>query len=91
MKRATLGLKAASSPKSTFFLLSNSNQVYINTILEHHKLTKLFDRITTNPSHWDEKNQLLITRRISPDGPQHTCQVGCSPNMCKGWSSIFFN
>ncbi|CED84959.1 Predicted haloacid dehalogenase-like hydrolase [Phaffia rhodozyma] len=84
MKRATLGLKAASEPKSSFFLLSNSNQVYIDTILKHHRLTELFDRITTNPSKWDENDKLIINRRISPDATQHGCQVGCSPNMCKG-------
>lgn len=33
MKRAVLALQAASTPETTFFCLSNSNSVYIDTIL----------------------------------------------------------
>lgn len=34
MLRAVRGLKAADSPSTSFFLLSNSNTVYIDTILK---------------------------------------------------------
>jgi pyridoxal phosphate phosphatase PHOSPHO2 len=116
MLRAVHGLKAADSPSTSFFLLSNSNTVYIDTILkvrtradidprsgsrpadplslcptrrnlQHRKLTDFFARITTNPSAWDENEKLIIKRRVDPSGPQHTCKVGCSANMCKGASS----
>ena len=68
-----------------FFLLSNSNEVYIGTILPSAGLTepKLFTEVVTNPASWSG-DLLQLSRRISPDGPQHTCKVGCSANMCKG-------
>jgi len=46
-------------------------------------LVDYFEEIVTNPAHWD-KDLLRLRRRVSPDGPQHNCTVGCSPNMCKG-------
>ena len=89
MKRAVLSLKGASSPETTLFCLSNSNTVYIDVILKHHKLTDLFTRVTTNPSYWTEDDKLIISRRVAPDAPkQHGCKVGCSENMCKGQSLI---
>jgi len=42
MIRAVTALKASPTHQSTFFLLSNSNQVFIQTILEHKKLTYIF-------------------------------------------------
>lgn len=112
MLRAVRGLKAVENPSTSFFLLSNSNTVYIDTILkvrplalnflprdarverllisvsspslQHRNLTDFFARITTNPSAYDENGRLIIRRRVDPAGPQHTCKVGCSANMCKG-------
>jgi len=81
---AVRSLKVAEDPHTAFLCLSNSNQVYINTILEHQGLTNIFDEIITNPAEWTEDGLLKIRRRIDPDGPQHNCAVGCSPNMCKG-------
>lgn len=87
-----------SHPHTDFFLLSNSNEVYIQTILPVRNacLTTqskgladppLFKEIVTNPAHWEPNGLLRLSRRISPDGPQHSCRVGCSANMCKGTSS----
>ncbi|WFD22218.1 pyridoxal phosphatase [Malassezia equina] len=75
-----------SHPHTDFFLLSNSNEVYIQTILPSKGLTEppLFKEIVTNPAHWEPNGLLRLSRRISPDGPQHSCRVGCSANMCKG-------
>jgi pyridoxal phosphate phosphatase PHOSPHO2 len=93
MKRAVTNLKKRGD--TTFLCLSNSNEVYIGTILEvscsspssrshqHHGLTHLFDKVITNPAHWDG-DRLHIGRRLPADGPQHGCTVGCLPNMCKG-------
>ena len=69
-----------------FLLLSNSNEVYIHTILPSKGLAEppLFTEIVTNPAHWEPNGLLRLRRRISPDGPQHACKVGCSANMCKG-------
>ncbi|KAG8906711.1 hypothetical protein FRB99_006309 [Tulasnella sp. 403] len=84
MVRAVKKLQAAKSPETTFLCLSNANQVYINTILEARGLTDLFDEIVTNPATWKESGLLEVRRRVDPNGPQHSCQVGCNPNMCKG-------
>ncbi|PKI83483.1 hypothetical protein MVES_002417 [Malassezia vespertilionis] len=70
-----------------FLLLSNSNEVYIGVILDHKGLAEpnpLFREIVTNPAAWDAQGMLHLSRRVPPDGPQHSCKVGCSANMCKG-------
>ncbi|KAJ9111438.1 hypothetical protein QFC19_001207 [Naganishia cerealis] len=86
MKRAVTALQSR-SPDTTFLCISNSNEIYIDTILKEHGLESLFHTILTNPAHWSEedRNCLLVGRRIPADSPnQHTCQVGCLVNMCKG-------
>ncbi|KAF8200661.1 phosphatase phospho-type [Pholiota molesta] len=82
MVRAVTELKARG--ETTFLCLSNSNSTFISTILRHKSLDDLFDQIITNPAEWDPSGLLKLRRRVDPEGPQHTCQVGCSPNMCKG-------
>ncbi|TFK25164.1 hypothetical protein FA15DRAFT_668688 [Coprinopsis marcescibilis] len=81
MARAVDNLK--NGGRTDFLCLSNSNSVFISTILEHKKLTHIFNDIVTNPAEWDAE-LLKLRRRVDPTGPQHTCTVGCSPNMCKG-------
>lgn len=46
----------------------------------------------TNPAEWDSSGLLRLARRVDPSGPQHDCNVGCSPNMCKGAvvTALFF-
>ncbi|KAF8894026.1 phosphatase phospho-type [Infundibulicybe gibba] len=82
MVRAVTALKAGG--KTTFFCLSNANAVFISTILEAKGLQDLFEEIVTNPAKWEPSGLLALRRRVDPDGPQHGCQNGCSPNMCKG-------
>lgn len=84
MIRAVKALKAKTDPSTKFFCLSNANIVFITTILKEKGLDTLFDEIITNPAEWDASGLLKLRRRIDPDGPQHQCTVGCSPNMCKG-------
>ncbi|KAI0930478.1 hypothetical protein AcW1_009148 [Taiwanofungus camphoratus] len=84
MARGVQNLKAKSSPKTTFFCLSNANIIFISTILKAQGLDTLFEEIVTNPAEWDASGLLKLRRRIDPAGPQHQCKVGCSPNMCKG-------
>ena len=98
-----------SKGKSTFLCLSNSNSIFISTILNSkiqslppqgqpqgqpqasqpqpqapQPLSNLFAEIITNPATW-QGDLLKLDRRIPPSSPhQHTCQIGCSPNMCKG-------
>ncbi|GJN90974.1 hypothetical protein Rhopal_003988-T1 [Rhodotorula paludigena] len=82
--RGTMDLKKRTDVQTTFFCLSNSNSVYIDTILKHYGLETLFDEIVTNPAQFREDGLLELRRRVDPNGPQHGCKVGCSPNMCKG-------
>lgn len=89
MLRGVRWLGAQSVPHTDFFLLSNSNEVYIHTILAHQGMLEppVFREIVTNPASFTESGLLRLRRRIAPDGPQHTCTVGCSANMCKGEST----
>jgi len=82
MVRAVKNLKAAG--QTTFLCLSNANSIFISTILEDKNLTDLFHEIITNPAEWESSGLLNLRRRVDPSGPQHSCKVGCSPNMCKG-------
>jgi len=83
MKRAVQDLKSSEKVDAQFLCLSNANSVFINTILKHHSLEYIFSNIITNPAEW--RGELLhLQRRVPVDGVQHECQVGCSPNMCKG-------
>ncbi|KAF7321698.1 hypothetical protein MKEN_00691200 [Mycena kentingensis (nom. inval.)] len=82
MVRAITNLKSAGN--TSFFCLSNANSIYISTILENKGLVSMFDEIVTNPAHWDDSGLLVLKRRVDPNGPQHTCRVGCAANMCKG-------
>ncbi|WVR07624.1 hypothetical protein IAU60_004666 [Kwoniella sp. DSM 27419] len=85
MKRAVTSLQDRSKD-TKFICLSNSNEVYISTILEKHNLGSLFSEIITNPAHWDESapDHLIIGRRLPAAEPPHGCTVGCLANMCKG-------
>ncbi|PWN28176.1 hypothetical protein BDZ90DRAFT_231934 [Jaminaea rosea] len=86
MKRGVKNLKQHSSPATTLFLLSNSNTIYIDTILRHQGLAPgVFDEVVTNPASWSTEGCLQLSRRVPADAAkQHGCTVGCSPNMCKG-------
>ncbi|KAJ7178380.1 phosphatase phospho-type [Mycena crocata] len=75
MVRAITNLKAAG--KTSFFCLSNANSVYISIILKEKGLQGMFDEIVTNPAEWDPSGLLVLRRRVDPNGPQHTCAVGC--------------
>jgi len=51
-------------------------------------LEDLFTEIVTNPAEWEPSGLLKLRRRVDPSGPQHSCKVGCSPNMCKGMTCM---
>jgi pyridoxal phosphate phosphatase PHOSPHO2 len=52
-------------------------------------LQNLFEEIVTNPAEFEPSGLLKLRRRVDPNGPQHSCTVGCSPNMCKGDSLCY--
>ncbi|WWD19695.1 hypothetical protein CI109_104159 [Kwoniella shandongensis] len=85
MKRAVTSLQERNA-ETSFLCLSNSNEIYISTILEKHGLSNLFADIITNPAHWssDAPDHLIIGRRHPASAPPHGCTVGCLANMCKG-------
>ncbi|WRT70163.1 uncharacterized protein IL334_007157 [Kwoniella shivajii] len=85
MRRAVMSLQSRSED-TTFLCLSNSNEIYIGTILEKHGLASLFSEIITNPAHWNPSSpdHLIIGRRLPASEPPHGCSVGCLANMCKG-------
>lgn len=85
MINSVKSLKASPKPDTTFFLLSNSNEFYIRTLLQKHGLSDVFTEVVTNPAQFDDKGKLCLRRRIPADAEvQHGCKVGCSANMCKG-------
>jgi len=88
--RAVKDLQASTTADVTFFCLSNSNSIFIKTILEDKHLTDLFTEIVTNPAKWTETGMLDLRRRIDPTGVQHGCKIGCSANMCKGEELVAF-
>ncbi|PON50420.1 Pyridoxal phosphate phosphatase-related [Parasponia andersonii] len=63
-------------------IISDANQFYIETILEHHDLLGYFSRISTNPTFIDEEKRLKIFPFHDLSSP-HGCDL-CPPNMCKG-------
>lgn len=54
------------------------------SMAQHQNDADLFDEVITNPASFREDGLLELRRRVDPNGPQHGCKVGCSPNMCKG-------
>lgn len=65
-------------------IISDSNQVYIESVLNHFNVRHLFTHIITNPAHFDEGGCLRVRRMIPANATQHNCPNGCSLNICKG-------
>ena len=61
-------------------VISDSNSIFIQSVLAHHGLLGAVKSVHTNPAHWDESGRLRIRRCMS-----HCCVI-CekTPNMCKG-------
>lgn len=65
--------------------MSDANQFFIETILEHYGIRECFSEINTNPSFIDKEGRL----RISPYHDfRHGCNL-CPPNMCKVHLLVF--
>ena len=67
-----------SLPNSYLIVVSDSNLVFINTILKHYHLDHAFKDIFTNPAYFNKDDQCLIIEQYG----QQTCQT-CPSNMCK--------
>lgn len=68
----------SSLPTSHLIIASDSNLVFINTILKHQNLTHAFKDIFTNPAYFNHDKQCLIIEQYG----QQTCPT-CPSNMCK--------
>ena len=62
-------------------IVSDSNSVFIDAILQKQGLRHYFSDVITNPAHFDERGQLRIRRCHA-----HSCPrcLPHAPNMCKG-------
>ena len=67
-----------SLPNSHLIIVSDSNLVFINTILKHCHLHHAFKDIFTNPAYFNKDDQCLIIEQYG----QQTCPT-CPSNMCK--------
>lgn len=64
-------------------IVSDANEFFIETILEHLGIRKCFSEINTNPGFVDEEGRLRILPIHDFHKSSHGCNL-CPPNMCKG-------
>lgn len=88
LKRASLdpciiaAIKSAHSLGCDLRVISDANQFFIETILEHHGVLGCFSKINTNPSFVDEEGRLRIFPFHDLSLSPHGCKL-CPSNMCK--------
>jgi len=63
-------------------IVSDANQIFIETILQSNKISHHFKSIATNGAHYDESGRMRVTPYHTDTEP-HTCKF-CPPNLCKG-------
>ncbi|RLN70650.1 hypothetical protein BBJ28_00015072 [Nothophytophthora sp. Chile5] len=68
-------------------IVSDANQVYIESMLEHHGLTKYVSEVITNPAEFelvaDGRSRLHVRPYHAESIEPHGCEW-CPTNMCKG-------
>ncbi|KAF3439577.1 hypothetical protein FNV43_RR17855 [Rhamnella rubrinervis] len=90
LKRAFIQPGIITAIKSAFALgcdlriISDANQFFVKTILQHHGVLGCFSHISTNPSYVDEEGKLRIFPYHDLNLPPHGCNL-CPSNMCKGF------
>ncbi|KAJ3272666.1 hypothetical protein HK104_004419 [Borealophlyctis nickersoniae] len=72
----------ATSSNAEIIILSDSNSVYIDEVLQEHNIRENITRVITNPA-WFDVNKGLHVQRLTTD-PPHGCPIGCAVNICKG-------
>ncbi|KAL1918992.1 uncharacterized protein VTP21DRAFT_2373 [Calcarisporiella thermophila] len=65
-------------------ILSDSNQVYIDTVLNEYGIRSYFTKIITNPAGYNENGRLCVRRYIGLNDKPHNCKSLCKVNLCKG-------
>ncbi|KAJ0090814.1 hypothetical protein Patl1_13435 [Pistacia atlantica] len=81
--RIIAAIKSAHSLGCDLKIVSDANQFFIETILEHHGLLGCFSEIFTNPTLVDEEGALRILPYHSSTSSPHACNL-CPSNLCKG-------
>ena len=69
-----------SLPNVGVIIISDANSVFIDIILSHHGLTRIFKTVITNPAQFNEDGLLCVRYH---DETGHECDR-CSVNLCKG-------
>lgn len=69
-------------PDSEFEIISGSNDVFVNKVLENNQMDRLFRKIYTNPASYSPEGKLTIQPYTPPTVP-HKCKM-CVDNLCKG-------
>lgn len=82
-KHIIAAIKALHALGCELMIISDANQLYIETILEHHGVLGCFSQIDTNPTFVDEEGRLRIFPFHDLNSTPHGCKL-CPPNMCKG-------
>lgn len=76
--QAQMALRALGESGHTAIIISDSNSVFIDCILQDSGLGGVVSEVHTNPAHFDEGGRLRVRRYHS-----HSCRR-CNLNMCKG-------
>jgi 2,3-diketo-5-methylthio-1-phosphopentane phosphatase len=63
-------------------IVSDANQVYINTIAQHHGIDRFITSVVTNTAAYNTKG-LLVIGPHQPSSSPHGCGL-CPVNLCKG-------
>jgi pyridoxal phosphate phosphatase PHOSPHO2 len=71
------------------YIISDANTVFIDLILQSHKLDHCFEQVITNPAEFDVAGKLSIIQRQEFLNKQHSlsghgCKQ-CPVNLCKGF------
>lgn len=81
--RIVPAIKAAHDAGCDLRVVSDANQYFIETILNHLGVRDCFTEINTNPGFVDEEGRLRILPYHDFKKSPHGC-YRCPPNMCKG-------
>lgn len=65
-------------------IISDANELAIQSMLDHHELNQYIQEVHTNRSWADETSNCLRVKPFHPEGSEpHGCEW-CPSNMCKG-------
>lgn len=79
--KAVRGVReAVKGAKEQIIMISDSNSVFIETILRKSGMEDAFGEVFTNPAHFDPSGRL----RVSPCRTSRCAHCASSPGMCKG-------